>query len=90
MSIPDPILRLKVMQELQTGELEIAPVFPYPANWSKIGRNAWNMIIGKKYRKKYFLYLKNKTIQVTVPEKYLRDFVYATMNIQLKYSQKEN
>ena len=81
LSIEDPLKRLKVLQSLRDGDLEIQPVFSYPYHWGAKARATYNMIIGKKEKRKFWLITKDMAIRVDVSAKYIKDFTHASLSM---------
>ena len=89
LTITDPLKRLKVLQSLRDGTLEIKPVFPFPYHWNQKSKATYNMIIGKKEMRKFWLLTNELAIRVDVPDKYIKDFMNASFSMLSKNASAE-
>ena len=56
-------------------------MFSYPHHWGAKARATYNLLIGKKEKRKFWLITKDMAIRVDVSDKYIKDFTHATLSM---------
>jgi len=73
--------RLRILKSLQEGDFWIAPVFSVPDISNKWAKLAYDKLIKRAERRKYWLFTKNEKILITVPRRDFTTFINATLSL---------